>query len=170
MPFSQLYKPLIQSERSVSKTLIKPRNIYKIQSYEYADGTQKSFIGIHTAYVFVIGIYDKKVNCIKISEVRPQIFTAWFKTVLRKRLNAKTIDESQMLSEIVVRGNFTGNSFFQPKVKPTQIYKQPIPIYRTYILQNIKQIKEINLKKQYIKDLLGIKTTNTNTEITENNQ
>lgn len=158
MPFSQLYKPLIESEKSVSKTLIRPRNIYRIQAYEYIDGTNKTFTGIHTAYVFVIGIYDKKLNCIKISEVRPQIFSTWFKSVLRKRINSTIIDESKTLSDIIVRGNLTGNSFFAPKVKSAQIYKQPISVYRTYILQNVKQVKEITLKKQYIKDLLGIKT------------
>jgi len=64
MPYSLQYKPLIESESSVSKTLVRPRNIYKINSYKYKDGNTKSLSGVETSFVFVIGITpDKVVSC-----------------------------------------------------------------------------------------------------------
>ena len=69
MPFSLQYRPFIEKEDSISKILIRPKNVYKIVYYEYADGTAKTLSGPKTAYVFVIGIYDKKLVCLKISEM-----------------------------------------------------------------------------------------------------
>ena len=65
MPFARLYLPFIESEYKVGKGLVKPRNIYKIQSYEYKDGNVKTMTGIKASYVFVIGIYDKQLTCVK---------------------------------------------------------------------------------------------------------
>jgi hypothetical protein len=78
MPFSLEYKPLIESESSVSKTMIRPRNIYRIKSYKYADGKTKSLAGVETSIVFVIGISPEKVvSCLKITE-------SLFETILYK--------------------------------------------------------------------------------------
>jgi hypothetical protein len=78
MPFANLYKSYIEEEVGVGKTAIKPRNVYIIESYVYADGKQKSFSGNNTAYVFVIGISPEKViSCIKLSEIKPDKFFKW---------------------------------------------------------------------------------------------
>ena len=79
MPFSLQYKPFILSEESVSKSQILPRNIYKITSYQYVDGTTKTLSGTKTSIVFAIGITtDKKLTCIKISDIKPDKFFKWF--------------------------------------------------------------------------------------------
>jgi hypothetical protein len=67
MPFSLQYKPFIEKEDPISKILLRPKNIYKIVYYQYVDGTAKTLSGPKTAYVFVIGIYDKRLICLKIS-------------------------------------------------------------------------------------------------------
>jgi len=61
MSFSREYIPLIEQEEGVAKSLIRPRNIYKINSYTYKDGRTKSLAGTETAYVFVTGISPTKI-------------------------------------------------------------------------------------------------------------
>jgi len=159
MPFARLYLPFIESEYKVGKGLVKPRNIYKIQSYEYADGTVKTMTGLKASYVFVIGIYNKQLTCVKFSEVTPTIFKLWFKDLFKRGLKEKEIDEAKELSELLHKGNRSGGSFFSSYIKSETIYKGKIPTYRTYLLDNINQIKAVNLKKDFIKELLNIRPT-----------
>ena len=159
MPYARLYLPFIESEYKIGKGLVKPRNIYKIQSYEYADGTVKTMTGVKASYVFVIGIYNKQLTCVKFSEVTPTIFKLWFKDLFKRGLKEKEIDEAKELSELLHKGNRTGGSFFSSYIKSETIYKGKIPTYRTYLLDNINQIKAVNLKKDFIKELLNIRPT-----------
>jgi hypothetical protein len=159
MPYARLYLPFIESEYKVGKGLVKPRNIYKIQSYEYADGTVKTMTGVKASYVFVIGIYNKQLTCVKFSEVTPTIFKLWFKDLFKRGLKEKEIDEAKELSELLHKGNRSGGSFFSSYIKSETIYKGKIPTYRTYLLDNINQIKAVNLKKDFIKELLNIRPT-----------
>jgi len=159
MPFARLYLPFIESEYKIGRGLIQPRNIYKIQSYEYKDGSVKTLTGVKSAYVFVIGIYNKQLTCVKISEVTPQIFKLWFRDLFKRGLKETQIDEAKELSELLHKGTRSGGSFFSSYVKSDTIYKGKTPTYRTYLLDNIKQIKAVNLKKDFIKELLSITPT-----------
>lgn len=159
MPFARLYLPFIESEYKIGKGAIKPRNIYKIQSYEYKDGTIKTLTGIKSAYVFVIGIYNKQLTCVKISEVSPNIFKLWFRDLFKRGLKEQQIDEAEELSEMLHRGTRSGGSFFSSYIKSETIYKGKTSTYRTYLLDNVKQIKIVNLKKDFIKELLNITPT-----------
>lgn len=152
MPFSARYLPFIETEEMVSKTLIRPRNLYKIVSYEYVDGKTKTLAGPKTSYVFVLGIFEKKLNCIKISEVRPERFFAWFKTIFKKSLTEEKVMESERLEDLIIFGDRQGNKLFNTYVKGKQIYLQnPCP-YRTYNLDGIRQISEIKFKKEILKE------------------
>ena len=42
MPFTLQYKPLIEGEEKIGKSLLRPRNIYRINTYKYIDGTTKT--------------------------------------------------------------------------------------------------------------------------------
>jgi hypothetical protein len=159
MPYARLYLPFIESEYKVGKGLVKPRNIYKIQSYEYADGTVKTMTGVQSSYVFVIGIYNKQLTCVKFSEVTPERFKLWFKDLFKRGLKETEIDEAKELSELLHKGTRGGSSFFSSYVKSETIYKGKISTYRTYLLDNIKQIKIVNFKKDFIKELLNIRPT-----------
>jgi hypothetical protein len=151
MPFSARYLPFIDTDEAVAKTLVRPRNIYKIISYEYIDGKTKTLTGPKTSYVFVLGIFEKKLNCIKISEVRPERFFDWFKTIFRKSLTEEKLMEAERLEDLIILGDRQGNKLFNSYVKGKQIYNQnPCP-YRTYNLDGIRQISEIKLKKEIIR-------------------
>jgi hypothetical protein len=152
MAFSARYLPFIETEEAVSKTLVRPRNIYKIVSYEYIDGKTKTLTGPKASYVFVLGIFEKKLNCIKMSEVRPERFFDWFKTIFRKSLTEEKLMETERLDDLIVLGDRQGNKLFNNYVKGKQIYNQnPCP-YRTYNLDGIKQISEIKFKKEILKE------------------
>ncbi len=70
-----------------------PRNFYRISRYENVDGEVKSLVGNNSSIIFVIGIYENKVNCIKINEIRPQIFLRWFSTLIKNGITVEDIDK-----------------------------------------------------------------------------
>jgi hypothetical protein len=151
MSFVLQYKPLIESEKRASKTTIRPRNVYRISSYEFSDGEQKSLSGGNSSLIFLIGIFDKKLIALKISEVKPDIFFDWLKTVQLKALTEQQINESNSLEELIILDNKTGSKIFDGYVKGKMIYnKKPSP-YRTYNLDGVKYIQEVNFKKDVLK-------------------
>jgi len=155
MPYSLQYKPLIESESSVSKTLVRPRNIYKINSYKYKDGNTKSLSGVETSFVFVIGITpDKVVSCIKLSLIKPDIFFRWLKTLIRAGLTEEALKNAESLEDIIVLDAKDGQTIFNQFVKTSRLYRQNPPTYRTYLLKNIKNIEEVTIKKDILLNLL----------------
>ena len=152
MPFSLQYRPFIEKEDSISKILIRPKNVYKIVYYEYADGTAKTLSVPKTAYVFVIGIYDKKLVCLKICEMRPDKFFLWLKTIFQKSLTDERIDESKRLDEITIRSDRNGSTLSNRYVSGTSILTQGKNPYRTYNIDGIRQISEVIIKKDTLKE------------------
>jgi hypothetical protein len=155
MPFSLQYKRFIEKEDSVSKILVRPKNIYKIVYYEYADGTVKTLSGPKTSYVFVIGIYDKKLVCLKISEIRPDKFFLWLKSIFQKSLTNERIDESKRLDEIIIRSDRNGSTLYNRYVSGKPILTQSKNPYRTYNMDGIRQISEIIINKDTLKEYLN---------------
>jgi len=155
MSFSLQYKPFIEKEDPISKILLRPKNIYKIVYYQYADGVAQTLSGPKTAYVFVIGIYDKKLICLKISEMRPDKFFLWLKTLFQKSLTNEKIDESKRLDEITIRSDRNGNAIFSRYVKGKAILTQGKNPYRTYNMDGIRQISEITISKDTLKEYLN---------------
>ena len=152
MPFSLQYRPFIEKEDPISKVLVRPKNIYKIVYYQYADGVAKTLSGPKTAYVFVIGIYDKKLVCLKISEIRPDKFFLWLKSIFQKTLTNERIDESDRLDEITIRSDRTGSTLFNRYVKGKTIVTQNKNPYRTYNMDGIRQISEVIINKDTLKE------------------
>lgn len=152
MAFSLQYKPFIVKEEAVSKTLLKPKNIYKITYYKYVDGTSKSLSGSKTAYVFAIGIYHKKLVCLKISEIKPDKFFIWLKSLFQQSLTNEKIDESKRLDEIMVRSDRNGSGLFNRYVSGNSILTQGKNPYRTYNIAGITQILEITINKNTLKE------------------
>jgi len=153
MPFALQYKPLIESETRVSKTLVLPRNVYRINSYKYSDGKQKTLSGTTTTLVFVIGkTPDKKLSCIKISEIKPEKFFKWLQKLYIKGLTEEKWIKAEKLEELLIESDIKGSKIFNSFVKPdTIIYGDNPNIYRTYNLTGIKQIEEIKFKKDVLK-------------------
>lgn len=154
MPFSLQYKPFIQNEVRVGKQAIRPRNVYRISSYKYVKEGQKSLTGAKSSLIFVIGIWDKKLICLKISELKPEKFFQWLYTVVKKSEIPK-IDEIETLEELIVDSDRAGKRLFEQYVeKSTIVYKRKDPIYRTYNLDNIIYIQRVDFEKSYLKEYL----------------
>lgn len=153
MPFALQYKPLIESETSVSKTLVLPRNVYRIISYKYSDGKQKTLAGTSSTIVFVIGkTTDKKLSCIKISEIKPNLFFKWLSKLYIKGLTDENWIKAEKLQDLIIEADIKGSKIFNSFVKPdATIYGDNPNLYRTYNLTGIKQIEEVKFKKDILK-------------------
>jgi hypothetical protein len=156
MPFVQQYNNIIESEKKVSKSLVKPRNIYKITSYQYVDGTKKSLSGPETAIIFVFGIYDKKFIGLKITEIKPEDFFKWLKKLFLANLTEEVISESKKLEELLVINDKAGSGIYESYVKNKRIGSTNKELYRTYNITGVKQISEVIIKKDYIKKYIKI--------------
>jgi hypothetical protein len=155
MPFALQYKPLIESESSTSKTLIRPRNIYKINNYKYKDGITKSLAGFETSLVFIIGISPEKVvSCLKITLIKPDLFFKWLKKLVRAGLSEEEMKNTESLEDLIILDNKDGKKIFNQFVKPSRLYIQNPPAYRTYLLKNIKNIEEVRIKKEILLNYL----------------
>ena len=67
----QRFVPFILENKSVSKNRIRGRNLYKINSYTYSDGELQTFTSSTATLIFCLGVYDKKLIALKISETIP---------------------------------------------------------------------------------------------------
>lgn len=148
------YKKFIEKEERVSKSSLEPKNVYRISSYDYADGESRSLSGINSSLIFVFGIHEKKLNCLKLNDVKPDKFEKWLPTILKPIITEKDIDNMQTLDEIIIDSDRNGSRLFESKIKSNPIYNgEPRP-YRTYNIVGLKFIQEVKLKKEFLKSLL----------------
>jgi hypothetical protein len=152
--YSTEYKKYIESEIRASKSMLEPGNLYRISSYEYSDGESRSLAGVNSSIIFVFGIYEKKLNCLKLNEVKTEKFKTWLQTILKEGLKPEDVDSMKTLDEIIITTDRAGNRLFESKIKGKPIYTNDPRPYRTYTLDGLKYIQEIKLKKDFIKSLL----------------
>lgn len=150
------YVKLFEFGKRVQKGYLKlnPRNFYRVSRYEYADGDVKSLTGNNSSLIFVLGVYDEKVNCIKLNEVGLEIFMRWFPTMLKPTTKDEDVDKMEMTSDLIIDSDRSGKTLFESKVKGKSIYNQNPRPYRTYNLDGLQYIQEIKLKAETIKDML----------------
>lgn len=159
MEFTNQYKPFIQKEERIAKNNIKPLEIYRISTYKYADGDIKSLAGVKSALVFSIGIYEKKFNCIKMSEIRPDMFFKFMAKLKNKSLTEQKIDEAEFLYDLMIEmgsdksGKMVYESYIKNSSEFRTLKKQYNP-YRTYNLEGLIYVQRVNLKKEYLKTIL----------------
>lgn len=150
------YMKLFEFGKRVQKGYLKlnPRNFYRVSRYEYADGDVKSLAGNNSSLIFVIGVHDDKVNCIKLNEVSVEIFSRWFPTLLKPATKLEDVNKMEMISDLIIEGDGSGKGLFDSKIKTNPIYNiNPRP-YRTYNLDGLLYIQELKLKKETIKEML----------------
>jgi hypothetical protein len=152
--YSAEYKKYIESEVRTSKSMLEPGNLYRISSYEYSDGESRSLAGVNSSIIFVFGIYEKKINCLKLNEVKTDKFKSWLQSILKQGLKSEDIDSMKSLDELIIQSDRAGNKLFESKIKGKPIYINDPRPYRTYTIDGLKFIQEIKLKKDFIKSLL----------------
>lgn len=161
MPYSLQYKKLIQSETKVSKSRLKPRKIYKITTYKYSDGHQKTLSGANTTYIFCTGVFHKKLYGIKLSLVKPEKFFTWLKQVFKRHLTEEDFQNHVNLADFLKLSDKAGTKIFNSYLKGKQIYEKEPSAFRTYNIESIGQISEVNLKKEVLMASYGLKLTET---------
>jgi hypothetical protein len=148
------YKKHIESEVRSSKSMLGSGNLYRISSYEYADGESRSLAGANSSLIFVFGIYEKKINCLKLNDVSIDVFKSWLKTLIKPTTKKEDIDSIKQLEEIIIESDAKGNKLFESKIKGKPIYNiNPRP-YRTYNMEGLKYIQEVKLKADFLKSLI----------------
>ena len=150
------YVKLFEFGKRVQKGYLKlnPRNFYRVSRYEYADGDVKSLTGNNSSLIFVLGVHDEKVNCIKLNEVGLEIFMRWFPTLLKPTIKGEDVDKMEMISDLIIEGDRSGKTLFESKVKTNAIYKANPRPYRTYNLDGLQYIQEMKLKSETLKEML----------------
>jgi hypothetical protein len=150
------YVKLFEFGKRVQKTYLKlnPRNFYRVSRYEYADGDVKSLTGKNSSLIFVIGIYEDKVNCIKLNDVRLEIFLRWFPTLLKPIVTEADVDTMEAVSDLIIDVDRSGKTLFESKIKGRSIYNANPRPYRTYNLDGLQYIQQISLKNEILKGML----------------
>lgn len=153
--FATQYAKYIESEVLVAKNKLQPRNFYKISSYQYANGEKGTFTGPNATLIFLIAISsDRKLYCVKISEIRPEKFFVWLKRLVRPSITCEQIKrhyDNENFEKILIEDTVKGNAVFS-KVKNDAIYKENPSAFRTYNLDGIKQIKTLYLDQNWFKN------------------
>lgn len=155
MAFTRQYIQLLRPEKRVPRSQIRPRNIYRITTYSGTKPATKS--ADEARYVFVIGIIDNKVHCIKLNPIKPIDFTNLIGKLRDKRA---PLSSDIQLENMLKKFNRTGNNLFDSYIKNnTKVYNSGFKNYRTYILDKIVNVYEIRFEQPVLERLFGEKTT-----------
>lgn len=155
MAFTRQYKTFLKPERRVSKSLIKPRNIYRITTYKGGQPATKS--GEDARYVFVIGKVGDKLHCLKLNPIKPVDFTQFITQLRDKRI---PIAPDTMLHLFLKKFSPDGNDLFLTKIKNNKkIYSPVLQNYRTYFINKIQNVYEIRFEQDVLENLFGEKKT-----------
>ena len=149
MAYTRQYKSFLKPEKRISKSLIKPRNIYRITTYK--GGTPPTKSGENARYVFVVGIVDGKVHCIKLNDIKPLDFTNFINKLRDKRI---PIGSDQMLMLLLKKFSIDGKALFESYIKNnSKIYSSSLKNYRTYLLNSIQNVYEIRFEEDFLREL-----------------
>lgn len=151
MPFTLQYNKLVEAEKGVSKTNLRPRNLYRIASYRYKDGEKKTLTGNESAIVFIFGRSATQFFAVKVNNIRPEKFFQWLKSILANDKN--DWDKIERLEDAIMISDREGKSIFS-NLKSSQIYREEPTPYRTYNIKGIGGIEEISLRKDILKKYL----------------
>lgn len=149
MAYTRQYKSFLRPERRVGKSLIRPRNIYRITTYKGGEPATRS--GDDARYIFVIGIVDKMLHCIKLNPIKPIDFTTFIAKLRDKRI---PIGSDQSLEFLLKKFSKDGNNLFGTYIKNNnKLYSRTLSNYRTYKIDNITNIYEIRFEQDFLQEL-----------------
>ena len=148
--FTRQYTKFLKPERRIPRSEIRPRNIYRITTYKGGNPPTKT--AAESRYVFVIGIIDKKIHCIKINPINPLHFTQLIGKLRDKRL---PLSSDLRLELMLKKFDRTGNSLFDGYIKNNKnVYRKDFNNYRTYFLDKIQNVYEIRFEQDILENLI----------------
>lgn len=147
--YTNQYKEILKPEKRIGKSLILPRNIYRISTY--VDGNPPTKVGMESRYVFVIGKVDNKIHCLLLNNVLPANFIIFLNNLRDGNI---PIDNEQPLSELLKLMGKDGNQLFNSYVKRNRtIYSRKLDNYRSYFLDKIQNVWEIRFEDGFLKEI-----------------
>ena len=153
MDYKLQYRQLLTDGRTISRNNIKPRNLYRIQTYSGGDPNSAE------RYVFVIGVVDDKIHCLKLNEILPKDFISFLNKIIDKR---KPIGPVTTLNEIVKKFNKGGSDLFEQYVKKdTNVYSKNVKSYRIYNQDKISTVSEVFFEPTLLEEFFDIKNNET---------
>lgn len=149
MIYTLQYNKLVESEKPIARNRVLPRNLYRIKSYTYTDGTHENLTGLNSAIVFVFGRDADTLYCLKINEVRPIKFFEWLQRIVAHK--AIDWDNVEELREAIIQSDRAGKNIWKRHIYAKSPYILPASIYRTYKISSITSINEVYLKTDVLK-------------------
>lgn len=147
--YTNQYKEILKPEKRISKSLILPRNVYRISTY--IDGNPPTKVGQESRYVFVIGKVDNKIHCLLLNNILPANFITFLNNL---RDGNVPIENDQPLSELLKLMGKDGNQLFNSYVKRNRaIYSRKLDNYRSYFLDKIQNVWEIRFEDGFLKEI-----------------
>ena len=143
--------------KRVPKGNLQPYGVYKISTYQYADGNKERLAGSEETIIFVTGIYQKKVSALKLSNIPPANFFKWFKKLTKNDSVVKRVLESSQIGLYQLGDVFDsgGNRVYDGYIKNNRDFVAKGAAYRTYNIDGIQYSTEIFFKQDTLKQYYG---------------
>jgi len=154
MNYGPRYSAIVRGTKRIPRNLIKTNTIYRLISYEYANGETESISGQRATLIFVFGIYKRVVHALKLNVINPELFFKWLKRASSRRVTELMLQESDLPS-LLKTSEETGRAFFSSRIKGNSVYKIEPRAYRTYKFFNIKDIQRVNFKQSKLEEIFG---------------
>ena len=152
MNYYSQYRQYITGGNRVAKGDITPYGLYKISTYKYADGDRQTLRGTEETLIFVIGIYQRKVYALKLSNIQPLKFLNWLKKVVG--VNSYS-EGKQRINELKTPFDTGGNKIYDSYIKNNKDFVAKGAAYRTYNLDGIQYATEVFLNEKTLKQYYG---------------
>lgn len=154
MNYASQYRTFIDVGGRVPKNKIQPYGIYKLSTYKYVDEGRKTLRGSEETLIFVTGIYEKKVQALKLSNIPPVKFLRWFKNVANNTYVDDGLDIIPLYS-FEKPMDIGGNKIYDTYIKNNREFVAKGAAFRTYKLEGIQYTTEVFLKKNVIEQYYG---------------
>jgi hypothetical protein len=169
MNYGPRYSSFIRDTKRIPRNLIRTNNIYRLISYEYANGETESRSGQRATLIFVFGIYKREVHALKLNTINPDILFRWLKRASSRKVTERMLLESDLPS-LIQQSEETGKAFFTSRIKGNSIYKIEPRAYRTYKFFNIKDIEEVYFKADKLESIFGSPNREDEEEVQDENK
>lgn len=136
------YNPYIAGRVRASRNAVTPLNIYAIARYKDRHDEVSSRAGDKSSLVFVLGIHEGNLNCIKLNEISPDTFFKWAKKLQKNR--KVNLGDIQELNDVFKNFNKNGKAIFEGYVKRDKNIYTP-KTYRMYRINGIQSISRVKL-------------------------
>lgn len=154
MNYAPQYRTFIDVGGRVSKGSIKPYGLYKLSTYKYVDEGRKTLRGSEETLIFVTGIYEKKVQALKLSNIPPVKFLRWFKNVASSKYVDSGLKNTPLYS-FQKPMDIGGNRIYDTYIKNNRDFVAKGAAFRTYKLEGIQYATEVFLKKNILEQYYG---------------